>query len=612
MNKKRRLAPKTTYQKMVIGFLLLGVAPLLLMGLIYFARYHKAIEGVMIDNYIQINEYFAKNTEDTLASVDDAIGRLYDYSNGSDLSLSDALTTAEIHGNQRKMIIHDALRYSLESCPYIASMRFCDQNGDIYSLYIDQEKVLRTDGDNFTALRDFSEDGSDLRDLVILETMPEEGICIESDDYIFSVSRNIMDTGDIRYTKDRILGTVYADVNIDVLNDLSEKMNVRNGRFYIYNPNLGHYLYAEDEKVYRYEADPLSAWQMEITGETGELRKGGSVLLYRKLTGTNLYSVLLLSRHEMLGSYFQWRVFMILILCFVLFTLLLLYMWFSNRLMTPAKQIKAGMEEVQTGNLKARVEIHTADEMEDIADGLNRMAEDLERYINRVYVAEIMQRDAELNALRMQIQPHYLYNTLDVIRMTALEQEDPKTARMLESLAFQLRYVMGSHTDRALLDDELKMLKEYFVILRARYEDKIELHIDVAKEDRQLWIPKLILQPMVENAVKHGLQPKKEGGTIEIRTKRRNEELNIIVMDNGVGIEPDRLQHVMDLIVDEDITAGVATGEVSVGMKNVYDRIRINCGKAYGYDIESIPGFGTIVTYHLPVWLEEDDDRKGE
>ena len=609
MDNKRRLAPKTTYQKMVMGFLLLGVVPLLLMGLLYFARYHKSVEAVMVDNYIQINAYFAKNTEDTLESVDDAIGHLYDYSNGSDISLSDALMTTGISDNQRKMIIHDALHYSMESSPYIASMRFCDRNGEVYSLYIDQKKVLKTDGENFTNLREAVENGEDLRDLVILETMPEEGICVESDDYIFSASRNIMDTGDIRYTKDRILGTVYADVNIDVLNDMSEKMNVRDGRFYIYNPTLGHYLYAEDEKVYRYEADPLSAWQTEITGEAGELRKSGSILLYQKLAGTDLYSVLLLSRHEMMGSYFQGRAFMILILSFVLFALLLLYMWFSNRLMAPAKQIKAGMEEAQKGNLKARVDIRTADEMEDIADGFNRMAADLERYINRVYVAEIMQRDAELNALRMQIQPHYLYNTLDVIRMTALEQDDPKAARMLESLAFQLRYVMGSHTDRALLGDELKMLEEYFVIMKARYEGKIELHIDVAKEDRQLWIPKLILQPMVENAIRHGLRPKKDGGTIEIRTKRRDEELYIIVMDNGVGIEPDRLQHVMELIVDEDITAGVATGEVSVGMKNVYDRIRINCGNAYGYDIESIPGFGTIVTYHLPVWLEEDNGR---
>ena len=609
MDKKRRLAPKTTYQKMVMGFLILGVLPLMILGLLYYARYHKAVEGVMVDNYIQINEYFAKNTEDTLASVDNAIVRLYDYSNGLGISFSDAITTMEMSRDQKNMIIHDALRYSMESSPYIASMRFCDQNGVIYSLYFDQEKVLRTDGENFTALRDSSEQGEDLRDLSILETMPEEGICVESDDYVFSLSRNIMDISDIRYAKDRILGTVYADVNIEVLNEMSEKMNVRDGRFYIYNPNLGHYLYAEDEKVYRYEADPLSAWQKEITGETGELRKAGSVLLYRKLTGTDLYSVLLLSRHEMLGTYFQGRAFMILILSFVLFALLLLYMWFSNRLMAPAKQIKAGMEEAQKGNLKARVDIHTADEMEDIADGFNRMAADLERYINRVYVAEIMQRDAELNALRMQIQPHYLYNTLDVIRMTALEQDDPKAARMLESLAFQLRYVMGSHTDRALLGDELKMLEEYFVIMRVRYEDKIALRVDVSKEDRRLWIPKLILQPMVENAIRHGLRPKKDGGTIEIKTNRKDDGLNIIVMDNGVGIEPERLQQVMDLVVDEDISAGVATGEVSVGMKNVYDRIRINCGKAYGYAIESIPGFGTIVTYHLPVWLEEDGDR---
>ncbi len=612
MNKLRKLAPKTTYQKMILGFLLFGVLPLMVLGVIYFARYQKTAERVMIENYTQINEYFAKNTEDIIDSADEALGRLYDYSDESGLTVSSVLESDEVNDSQREMVIHNALQFSMESSPYIASERFCDQVGRVYSLYVDQDKVLRMD-QTFTSLRELPDAGKDIRDLKVMETMPEESICVRSDDYIFSLSRNYMDISNIKLTKDRVLGTAYADINISILENVVDSMNVENGVFYIYNPSKGHYLYAEDPHVYRYESNPLSEYRSRISGENGLVSEHGKILLYRQLDGTDLYSVLLLNKHHMMGPYFQGRIFMILILCFVIFALMLLYMWFSNRLMAPAKQLKAGMEEVQKGNMGARVEIHTADEMEDIAEGFNQMAADLERYINRVYVAEIMRRDAELNALRMQIQPHYLYNTLDVIRMTALEQEDPKTARMLESLAFQLRYVMGSHTDRARLGDELKMLEEYFVIMRVRYEDRIALHIDVDEEDRALWIPKLILQPMIENAIRHGLRPKKEGGTIEIRTIRKENDLNIVLMDNGVGIDADRLAYVMDLVRSKDITAGVATGEVSVGMKNVYDRIRINCGEAYGYDIESIPGVGTIVTYHLPVWLQEDEgNNRGE
>ena len=259
MNKLRKLAPKTTYQKMILGFLLFGVLPLMVLGVIYFARYQKTAERVMIENYTQINEYFAKNTEDIIDSADEALGRLYDYSDESGLTVSSVLESDEVNDSQREMVIHNALQFSMESSPYIASERFCDQAGRVYSLYVDQDKVLRMD-QTFTSLRELPDAGKDIRDLKVMETMPEESICVRSDDYIFSLSRNYMDISNIKLTKDRVLGTAYADINISILENVVDSMNVENGVFYIYNPSKGHYLYAEDPHVYRYESNPLSEY----------------------------------------------------------------------------------------------------------------------------------------------------------------------------------------------------------------------------------------------------------------------------------------------------------------------------------------------------------------
>ncbi len=607
MNLAKRFTPKTTYQKMIRGFLLLGVLPLLALGLLYFVRYRVTAENVMMQNYGQINRYYAMNVMDVIKAVDEAEARLYEYADRDQLTVTDVLTMADVDDSETTLLIQNALEYSMEGCPYIASERFCDKNGRIYSAYRDQEKVMRADAKAYTTLRNQISDGTDIRNLVVLKTLPEESICIRSDDYIFSVTRNYMDISRIEQTGRKVLGTVYADINVSVFDNLTEEMNVEAGELYIYNPSDGDYLYAADKSVYRKEADPLEDYRTDISGASGVVKKNGEMLFYQQLSELNQYSILLLDRREMTGVYYQGRTFLILILCFVAFAALMLYMWFSNRLMEPAKEIKEAMEAVQRGNLDVRVDVHTSDEMEYIADGFNRMTASMKEHIEKVYVAEIMQRDAQLNALRMQIRPHYLYNTLDVIRMTALENKDSETARMLESLAFQLRYVMGDYTDRVALDDELKMLEEYFVIMRTRYENRISLHIEVSNADRRLLIPKLILQPIVENAVRHGLKPKKDGGHVEIRSQRKDGELLIVVMDNGVGVEPERLAQIMELLQDHDISAGVANGEVSVGMKNVYDRIRINCGDGYGYSIESVPGFGTVVTYHLPIWESEDD-----
>ena len=269
--------------------------------------------------------------------------------------------------------------------------------------------------------------------------------------------------------------------------------------------------------------------------------------------------------------------------------------------------VQEAMKQVENGQMDVRLEIDSHDEMEIIADGFNKMVERLNDYINQVYVARICQKDAELNALKMQIQPHYLYNTLDVIRMTALEENDETSAELLECLAHQLRYVMGEHTDCIVLRDELQALREYFVIMKVRYEDRIGLSIQVSDEDTQLYIPKLLLQPVVENAIRHGLREKDGEGTVAIRVERKEDFLEIVVMDDGVGMDEEQVRIMQESLDDPEIGKVDANGCLSVGMKNVYDRIKLNCGKEYGFRIESFLGVGTIVTYHLPVWEEPEN-----
>ena len=212
-----------------------------------------------------------------------------------------------------------------------------------------------------------------------------------------------------------------------------------------------------------------------------------------------------------------------------------LLFYFQNVLQYRSSILKKGMKRIQDGDLTTRVAVRSHDEIGILAEGLNQMAAQLSEYIERVYGAEIKQRDAELNALKSQIKPHYLYNTLDVIRMTAINNDDRQTARMVESLASQLRYLIGNSNDTVTVGDELKSIEDYFEIIKVRYEGRIELKINAPEQLLELRVLKLILQPAVENAIKHGFKMKMNQGMIWVTVLLKAKDLVFTIMDNGIG-----------------------------------------------------------------------------
>ena len=596
----------TTFGKLTVAYVFLDVIPLLLLSILFFSRFTDSVRETMIRNYAQINGYFARNVGDIIESADEAMDELYEYETDQGESLAAVLKDTERSDGDRALEVVNALNSIMSQSKHIASTRFVDFNGQIYSVYYNQEKTLRNDAEYYTQMSIIPQ--NQLRDLRVLGTTEESNICINTDDFVFVLVRNYMDTTSMNRACNTALGTLFVDINVDVLDDLVKKMGVENGKLYVCNPKESHYVYSQDRKDYLDGRNPLGKKVMtHLTDAEGYEKIDDNWIFYAKITGTEEYAVLALSDAEAMGYYFSNRTMMVVILLFSCIFLILLYIIFSNRMTEPVRKVQEAMKQVENGQMDVRLEIDSHDEMEIIADGFNKMVERLNDYINQVYVARICQKDAELNALKMQIQPHYLYNTLDVIRMTALEKNDETSAELLECLAHQLRYVMGEHTDCIVLQDELQALREYFVIMKVRYEGRIGLSIQVSDEDTQLYIPKLLLQPVVENAIRHGLREKDGEGTVAIRVERKEDYLEIVVMDDGVGMDEKQVRIMQESLDDPEIGKVDANGRLSVGMKNVYDRIKLNCGKEYGFRIESILGVGTIVTYRLPIWEEPEN-----
>jgi two-component system, sensor histidine kinase YesM len=262
-----------------------------------------------------------------------------------------------------------------------------------------------------------------------------------------------------------------------------------------------------------------------------------------------------------------------------------------NYLLKPLLQLRKEMNKLKTGNFKIVLDTGTNDEIGEINRGFIRMAGQLEETINDIYVTKIKQREAELTALEAQINPHFLYNTLDSIRWLAVKQKNYDVGDQIEALAEIFKHVLNKGEPLVTIGQELDFLNDYMFIQKAKYGKRIKLHIDFDPVLMDYKIPKLILQPLVENAILHGLEEKIDGGTIEIKIAKTEDDIRFIVTDNGVGTDESKIQYLMN---DENQTKDV------FALKNIDDRIKLSYGKNYGLSFSSKEMIGTRVEVRIP------------
>jgi two-component system, sensor histidine kinase YesM len=271
--------------------------------------------------------------------------------------------------------------------------------------------------------------------------------------------------------------------------------------------------------------------------------------------------------------------------------------YFSRRI----KLITAAMSDVRDGKLETRVApMKQHDEIAIIAESLNRMCDDLQQYINRVYVAEIKQKNAEINALQAQINPHFLYNTLEAIHMTAIAHGDKEVGKMVYILANLFRSIVREETIVPLAS-EMEYAKSYLELFKIRYGDKLQYKFEVGENVLSLGIVKHLIQPVIENYIMHGYDVKKEKNTIEIQCYLDEDAIIITITDNGFGIKPDQLAQ-----IKQDLSSYDAGTKFSIGLRNVNERIRLIYGAMYSVNIDSEEGKGTTVTLRVAARTQKE------
>ncbi|NUU79256.1 cache domain-containing sensor histidine kinase [Paenibacillus xylanilyticus] len=266
----------------------------------------------------------------------------------------------------------------------------------------------------------------------------------------------------------------------------------------------------------------------------------------------------------------------------------------SHVITTPIKKLLRNIALVEKGQFEQVEHIRSRDEIGHLSIRFNKMSHELKLLVERMQQEEIEKAKAEMRALHDQIKPHFLYNTLGSVKWIASMQQADKIVDMTDALISMLRYATRSDGMLVTIREEIDNITNYVTIQNVRYYDCIQMRYEIEERLMDYRMPKMILQPLVENAIFHGLAELEEDGIITIRIQSQLDEVVIEVCDNGVGMDHLTMQNLMEE------KSGASTGTNGIGLHNVQRRIQLHFGKPYGIQVASKIDEGTIFSILLP------------
>lgn len=261
----------------------------------------------------------------------------------------------------------------------------------------------------------------------------------------------------------------------------------------------------------------------------------------------------------------------------------------------PFKELSQVTDEIAKGNLSVRANVNTGVEATALSNSMNTMIDKINELLEQVTTEQIRLRKAEFELLQAQINPHFLYNTLDIIVWMIENEQKTEAVKVVTALARFFRISLSRGKSLITVKDELEHVRNYLMIQQMRFKNKFTYTIESDDEVLELASLKLMLQPLVENAIYHGMEYMDGDGEIFVRAWQEEKELYLEVRDNGLGMTEEQVE---SLFTD---TAHVASKRGSgIGVRNVNERIKLYFGAEYGLSIESEPDEGTAVKIHLP------------
>lgn len=295
------------------------------------------------------------------------------------------------------------------------------------------------------------------------------------------------------------------------------------------------------------------------------------------------------------------KLFVIFVLGFFLFILMLINAYISSRITNPIKELERSVGELEAGDLEAVVYTGGSYEIKHLGTSIQKMADQIKVLMDDIVREHESKRKSEFDTLQSQINPHFLYNTLDII-VWMIENERPGEAvKAVTALARFFRISLSRGKSIIMIRDELEHVRNYLMIQEMRYKNRFTYQIYAEEEVMECASLKLMLQPLVENSIYHGMEFMDGDGEIIIRAYKKDGELYLEVSDNGLGMNEMCVESLLNPGMEIESQKNGASKGSGIGIRNVNDRIKLYFGEAYGLLIQSEPDEGTIITIRLPL-----------
>ncbi|MCI8724386.1 MAG: sensor histidine kinase [Ruminococcus sp.] len=313
---------------------------------------------------------------------------------------------------------------------------------------------------------------------------------------------------------------------------------------------------------------------------------------YNGLTGWKTYSVVAVQ--DIFPQAAQLRGTIAMIVMLAVFAGLVAVTVLSCSITAPIRELSNAMKQVEQENFDIEIQSRRKDEIGHLITSFHYMVGKIRQLICEVYQKKIEQKNAEIRALQAQINPHFLYNTLDSINWMLIERDEQDISDVVISLGEILRYAVGGQNHLVPLGSEARYIESYLFIQKNRLEDRLNYQWELAEDTLDVLVPRLIMQPIVENAVIHGIEPLKKGGVILMKAWIEKEMLLIRVTDNGRGMNQEELEALREKISGTDEIE-------NIGMRNIQRRMELTYGQEQAMEIESVQGEGATITLRMKV-----------
>lgn len=435
-------------------------------------------------------------------------------------------------------------------------------------------------------------------------TMKENTITNFLNEQVFSLVRpiNQIPTG-------KRIGYLKIDVHADVFNDLvSSQENTTTP------PDTMLFIVNDQEQVIYDRNNQLTGGN--LTGirintllsreSSGIVNWDGSTYLYgiTRSGYTEWTTLILMPMNAITGKLQMIRNTVTAIESLVLLLVVVIGWLIARSITRPLRTMIVTMKHVERGDFNVRTE-HASEpnEIGLMSKVFNKMLDSLQTMITKVYIAEIKERDARLVALQAQINPHFLFNTLTILKSLGRKGASEDVVNVTESLAHLFRYSLYDWNRTVDLREEMQLVESYILIQKYRFQDRIAFRSDLPDDLQHARVLRLMIQPLVENAVVHGLEQKRSGGWVFVAAQRIGETLEIKVEDNGSGIDAKKEETLKQRLRKSDSVAidSDKTEHMGIALVNIQNRLRLIYGDEYGILIENRAQGGTSVTLRLPL-----------